>query len=349
MKHYLYSLLFILPTQLFYSQEKRWMLVEEFTQASCGPCALVEEKRSDISTEDHLIRLRYHTLWPGYDPMAVACSDEVKARLTTYQPTGIPKIFVNGNAFSGHPSQLSSYQQSLKNKASSPFSISLHYTYTANMDSVLVHGTITCARALKIFPAHLQIALIEKEINFATAPGTNGKTKFNQVVRKLLPDARGTILPLSWNNINAWDFCLSEKIPSGIYTKDELALVAWMQSDESLEVLQAAYTDKADLLPNEVCVLKRSTALADPTASSITLVPSLVNDFLRLQLSGETVQQASRILITNALGQVVYTQTITATETPYNISIPVNQWVKGIYYLSVEGTSPITPKKFIVY
>ena len=52
------------------AQTQRLILVEEFTNASCGPCALSNPSFNTLMTANasKVVAIRYHSSFPGYDP-----------------------------------------------------------------------------------------------------------------------------------------------------------------------------------------------------------------------------------------------------------------------------------------
>ncbi len=54
-----------------YAQSQRLVLLEHFTQASCGPCATYNPSIHTwlVNNPDKITSINYHTSWPGYDPM----------------------------------------------------------------------------------------------------------------------------------------------------------------------------------------------------------------------------------------------------------------------------------------
>ncbi|MEI6899538.1 MAG: hypothetical protein WCL00_06655 [Bacteroidota bacterium] len=85
---------FLLTFSLFYSlmlisQTQRLVLLEQFTQASCGPCATVNPGIESLlnSNPDKITSVWYHTSWPGVDPMYNQNPADVNARVGLYMST----------------------------------------------------------------------------------------------------------------------------------------------------------------------------------------------------------------------------------------------------------------------
>ncbi|HNQ83124.1 MAG TPA: hypothetical protein PKM34_05735 [Bacteroidales bacterium] len=54
-----------------HSQSQRMVLIEEATNASCGPCASQNPAFDNLLNQnrDILTAIKYHWYFPGYDPM----------------------------------------------------------------------------------------------------------------------------------------------------------------------------------------------------------------------------------------------------------------------------------------
>lgn len=238
-KYVLLSLFLITISLLSFGQSQRLVLLEHFTQASCGPCATYNPQIDDLlnSNPDKITGIMYHTSWPGYDPMYNHNPSESGGRTSYYSVTSVPNSVVDGNAYNGHPN---GWGMSLVNERydiPSPFEISIYQELSEDESMINVAMLI---KATEDVPAGMkaQIAVIEKYINFTNPPGNNTETEFNNVMKKMLPSHSGTGLPAftdgdyrilqySWELANVYDI-------------DELAVVGFVQNNTSKEILQAA-------------------------------------------------------------------------------------------------------------
>jgi Secretion system C-terminal sorting domain len=233
---------------LGYAQSQRLVFVEAFSQASCGPCASQNPAMNaaiTAATTDTVISLKYQTSWPGVDPMNAQNPTEVATRVTYYNVTGVPSRRLDGNM----GTSITGSTIRSRYPVASPYTIALSHNFSADYDSVFVTMVITCtqndAGTLKA-----RVALVEKEINFTTAPGSNGETTFYSVMRKMLPSAAGTTLATSWTvgQTQTLNFAVpipSEyglPIPGYIYNLNKLAVVAFIQDDATKNVRQAGYS-----------------------------------------------------------------------------------------------------------
>jgi len=71
MKKIILFSLFLATAVLGFSQSQRFIMFEEFTQASCGPCASQNPAFDALlnANVSKCTSIKYHTSWPGVDPM----------------------------------------------------------------------------------------------------------------------------------------------------------------------------------------------------------------------------------------------------------------------------------------
>lgn len=75
-----------------FSQSQRMVLLEEFTQASCGPCVLPNQTMHTLleANPDKITSIFYHTSWPGTDPMNAHNPTDVSAKVSYYGFNSVP-------------------------------------------------------------------------------------------------------------------------------------------------------------------------------------------------------------------------------------------------------------------
>lgn len=262
-----------------FAQVQRMVLVEEFTQASCGPCAAQNPAFNAVlapNLSTKVAAIKYQTNWPGVDPMNTQTQTWVGPRVSYYAVNGVPDAIMDGNVYQGAPSGVT--QSGIDNRyaVGSPFQLDLTHTMSSDFDSIFISVNITAAQAFTSNGAlKLHVALIEKEIIFATPPGSNGEVDFYGVMRQMLPNANGTTLTGTWATNDNASYTFAVAKPSYIYDVNQLQVVAFIQSDGNKEVQQAAITNPI-ALPNDA----QPTALAGlPSTglacSAVTFTPAV--------------------------------------------------------------------------
>lgn len=235
------------------AQNQRMVLVEEFTQASCGPCAAQNPGFNALleANLDKVIPIKYQTSWPGVDPMNAQTQTDVAPRVTYYAVTGVPEGMADGHiwpatggSYAGAPGIYTQALIDAEYAVTSPLIMTMTHSLNAALDSVTINLTVTASTAVS-GNLILRLAMVEKEIGFTNAPGTNGEKDFSYVMRKMYPDGSGAAFAnmTSGSTVNlSW----TVPVPSYIYNKAEIAFVAWVQDDAitahttTSNVLQAA-------------------------------------------------------------------------------------------------------------
>jgi hypothetical protein len=229
---------------------QRMMLLEHFTQASCGPCASQNpalKARLDANP-GKVVAIKYQTSWPGVDPMNAANPTDAANRVTYYNVTGVPNSVVDGNAYNGSPGGVNQSLIDTRSSGSDAADVDVKYIIIDNADPVSDSMLVTAkVKAISALPAgyKLRVAAIERQIEFATPPGSNGEKYFESVMKKMLPDGNGTTLPaIAAGDSVSYTFKWSLKRANGsdvYYNLGQAAAVGFVQNDANKQVLGTAY------------------------------------------------------------------------------------------------------------
>ncbi len=245
MKRFTLLVLALCCTVVVWSQHKKRVLIEEFTQASCAPCAAQNPAFNAklLANAAIVTPVKYQTVWPGVDPMNAQNRREVAARVDYYGVNSVPNGFVNGavieddcGAYLGAPACMDESEIVAANESTTPVTILVSHSFTADFDSVLITVKVKSDESLS-GPIRLRTALLEAKINFTTAPGTNGEKDYTHVMRSFVPSVDG---------IATGDFAKGEEKTYTLafpyynfYNADNLEVVSWLQHDDSKEVYQS--------------------------------------------------------------------------------------------------------------
>lgn len=238
-KSFYLLILFISLATLSFGQSQRLVLLEHFTQASCGPCATSNPAITAMlnANPDKFTAIMYHTSWPGYDPMYNHNTVENGARTTYYGVNSVPNSVLDGNVYNGHPNGWSISTVNNRYDVPSPFDMYIYHELSADENTLsvklMIQATEDVAAGMKA-----QLAVIEKFIDFASPPGSNGESDFNNVMKKMLPNQSGTTLPA----FEAGEYVIYEYEweHQNVYEIDELAAIGFIQNNSNKEVQQAA-------------------------------------------------------------------------------------------------------------
>lgn len=275
MKKLLLSIASLLVAVTAFGQSQRLVLFEQFTQASCPPCAAANPALNAMldNMTDQVVSIKYQTSWPGTDPMNAHNPTQVQTRVNYYSVTGVPDGFLDGGVgFSGQPSSLTSGDITTRYAVSSPFTINADFYLNAAKDSIFCHATINCTQAVSgSLVAHMVV--IERNIYFTSAPGTNGEKHFEGVMKKMLPSDQGTSMAASYAPGDMLDLNYSWAL-ANVYDKNQLALVVFVQDNATKEVLQAGYMSPR--IPND-CGITAVNGDAYQCVSDVTPTVTIKN------------------------------------------------------------------------
>ena len=225
------------------AQNERVLLFECFTNTSCGPCAQYNPGLDALINNNagRVVAIKYHMNWPGAnDPMYLHNPVDNNNRKGVYNVNSVPHTVVDGIRFSGNPGNLN---QSMVNNwlpITSPYEMRLSCEIEGNTVTVHVMGR---ALADLTGPHNLYVGVIEKEIHYSSAPGSNGERDFYSVMKKLLPTASGTVIgSVSEGDYFAYSFSWEM---ANVYDVNQIDAIAWIQNTSSKEVVQACKSSES--------------------------------------------------------------------------------------------------------
>lgn len=251
------------------------VLGELFTGSECPPCAGADyafEALSEYYPRSIFAILEYHVHIPAPDPMTNP--DTFKRYLYYGGDFGTPTVIIEGKdkITGGGPKFLAANRFNVYNFTAEKYfdeKPEVEISGNAQKELNLVKINLKIKENKKIDKdAHVNIALVEKSLNY---PGGNGVTKNIYVVRSLYNGADGSTLNFK-NGTDNLDVSFDlNKIEEGLtkylndptkdpswrrgvpftgwkqrtdkLNMDNLAVVAWVQNNESKKVLQAYYMD----------------------------------------------------------------------------------------------------------
>jgi len=249
MKHFYTVLALVFFSGCAIAQSQRIVLVEEFTGEDCGPCAGINPTFNKMLNDNiaKAVSIKYQSIVnPGNtNVLYTQTKAEVNIRDSYYSTTSIPIAVVDGNFKKANAGQIKTVDIDTRYGDNSAFNLAVEHQFSVNGDSVFINVDI---EATDNFAAggnstfKLRVALVEKEIELAS-PALNGERKFYNVMRKMYPNAAGTSLAQSWPIGQMQTITFKAKLPSYIYDKSEIQVVAFLQDDNSKEVQQAAISE----------------------------------------------------------------------------------------------------------
>lgn len=149
-------------------------------------------------------------------------------------------------ATSNHVSSLTNAAIANAANVPSPFTINMTREWNNDATSITVNVTVTASQNYtSTGPLVFRTVMVERKIEFATAPGTNGEKTFKDVGIKSFPNLQqGTPLATSWTSGQTYTFSLACPIPAYVRKKTEIGFVGFIQDDGNREVQQAFRLNK---------------------------------------------------------------------------------------------------------
>ncbi|QQS35860.1 MAG: Omp28-related outer membrane protein [Ignavibacteriales bacterium] len=228
---------------------QKTILLEDFANVSCIPCVasnkIIEALTRVTYGHSKLIAIKYPTNFPGpNDPFYLASKPNCDTRMTFYNILFAPTTIIDGRM-----RPISSDSIKIKDSINTRLQIPRQFemTVTKSIVDSVYSTTVTIetldGAGINFTNLVLHTVVTEQEIEFANPPGSNGETKFYDVMREMLPNFSGEVI----SNINQpgvftfnRSFTLSGSKAS--WDKTKLHTVAFIQDRVTREVYQAVST-----------------------------------------------------------------------------------------------------------
>lgn len=286
----------------------RMTLFEEFTGENCGPCASTNPGLNAVlaANPTKVIALKWQVPIPSAPSATWSLYRTNQAEIDwRYKSSGYnypsqntaTNAITNGinsapsgrfdgqhqwlfGATSDHPFYVSNSVINAAASATTPFSISMNTQWDATFDNAVVTVTIAASSAFTATGNLVfRLCLVERNIEFNTAPGSNGEKDFEDVVRKSYPTtttgtavtSMGTNITGNWTPSQTQTYTINCAIPAYIVDKGQMAFVGFIQDDGTKKVWQAARTAQP-AIPNEA---KALAANVTSVICSSTVVPNV--------------------------------------------------------------------------
>ena len=222
------------------------VLLEDFANVSCVPCVtsnkIIEGLVNMTYGTTKLVAIKYPTNFPSpSDPFYLANSSECDVRMGYYNILFAPTTIVDGTL---KPSSLDSNDVKAKVEQqllqTPKFKIAVKDSISGSEYYIQIAVVVTDQSGLDFSKLILHTVITETDIEFTTPPGSNGETKFYDVMRKMLPDKDGESLSvLSTLNSKTFEkqFSLNPN-----WVQSNINTIVFIQNKDTKEVYQAGST-----------------------------------------------------------------------------------------------------------
>lgn len=220
------------------AQNQRTVVLECFTSATCPPCASINPSLDNLinNNADKLIAIKYHVNWPtNHDPMNHHNIADVSAKVSYYSVSSVPTSVGDGT----WKNDSDVVNQNLINQwaaVPSPLEMRMTHFFNAAQDTMFVVVMGKATTDIDSDNLKLNVAVLEKTMEYATAPGTNGERIFHNVMKKMLPKAAGeSLYDLDAGEYFAFSYSWAL---ANVMNINELTAVAWVQDNDTKQVFQ---------------------------------------------------------------------------------------------------------------
>ncbi len=269
------------------SSNRRLVLFEEFTNTSCEPCSEFSPSLDKViaSRMNDMVAITYHLNFPSNrDPFYLANPEEAMARSTFYDVSGVPSLRVDGEHRGawGYEEYLDEY---IDNAANVPAKVDIDTEAQLDGGKLTVNVSLQPKDVPQDADLRLYVVAVEERVEW-DAPAPNGETSWNYVMRKMLPDAHGEVLPADLTQTANLQYEYTWQV-ANFYDENELGIVTFVQDNTTKMILGTCYTPRPTGSPRAVKILQ-----VDNTPDRICM-PFFSSDLTVRNTGRETLTQAN--------------------------------------------------------
>lgn len=222
------------------------VLIEDFANVSCIPCVtsnkIIESLTNVRYGHSKLVAIKYPTNFPSpNDPFYLANTIDCNSRISYYNIFFAPTTIVDGilkPISTDSVSVIAAVDQRLTKEVK--FRMDVSTSVVGSQYFITVTVQVLNGTGIDFSKCVLQTVVTETDIEFAIAPGSNGETKFYDVMRVMLPSNAGQSL----EGISQTEEVVFQRQTSmnANWVTDKLNTIAFIQNVVTNEVYQATST-----------------------------------------------------------------------------------------------------------
>lgn len=222
------------------------VLIEDFANVSCNPCVvsnkILEQLTNHTFGRKRLVAVKFPTNFPSpVDPFFLANGPDCTSRMNYYNIQIAPTNVIDG-LFKPIPSDSNDVKSKILTQLEKvpQFVILVDHSINGNNYTINITLEIKDLSNLDFSNLVLHTVVTETNIEFATPPGSNGETKFFDVMRKMLPGNQGESLT-SYNQIGTYTFQRQLTLNSN-WNASNINTVVYVQNTNTKEIFQTGST-----------------------------------------------------------------------------------------------------------
>lgn len=222
------------------------VLIEDFANVSCNPCVvsnkILEQLTNHTFGRKRLVAVKFPTNFPSpVDPFFLANGPDCTSRMNYYNIQIAPTNVIDG-LFKPIPSDSNDVKSKILTQLEKvpQFVILVDHSINGNNYTINITLEIKDLSNLDFSNLVLHTVVTETNIEFATPPGSNGETKFFDVMRKMLPGNQGESLT-SYNQTGTYTFQRQLTLNSN-WNASNINTVVYVQNTNTKEIFQTGST-----------------------------------------------------------------------------------------------------------
>lgn len=316
---------------------QRKVLIEQFTNSGCPPCAGITPVIASYvnANSNDVLMLAYHTSFPYSDSMYFENSFQSNQRVAFYSVAGVSASRVDGNFFTGN--LVPTLNTTIPNAGAVAPRYNITFS-TSNFNGTTVNASVifeSTDPANTGEPLTAMIVLAEKNVlksSYVCCAGANTETEYPWVVRRMLPDEIGTTLVNT--NLIGTDLVNVTGNTTNIKDYSELRIIAFVQNTATKAVYQA-----------EISTPLNTTGISEIDALSkylFTIANPVSNNIL---IHFNSLSTIYNVRITDAFGKLIYHQTV---KNSADINIDAAKFKSGVCFIQVANDYAIETKRIVI-
>lgn len=302
-------------------------IYEMFTSSTCPPCVYANEALDALLDENsgEYSLIKYQVNWPGQgDPYYIL---EAGVRVDYYEVTTVPSLYVNSENFSP---AMDITQEDFDAFQDAETALEIEITQATIDDDNMI--TIESELLSKVnYAAGLSAHIVVVEKLTVENVGSNGETEFHNVMMAMLPDALGETLEEINTDVPVTLIQSYDMDETNMETKDDLAVVVFVQDNTDNSILQSAMIDVTIISGTEDNLLAQGEIKLYPNPASNNLMIESVIDIQKIEMY-------------NQIGQFVKVENTNSKAINLNIA----HLESGVYFVKVFSQGSVITKSFIV-
>ncbi len=305
-------------------------LFENFTNLSSNSALTFSNQLNLVLNEagNDVVGIEYHASFPGSDSLNVNNPADPGARILYYGVGLIPYGFLNGGTqpylnfdfITKKPTPADIIAQSL---GSAPYLLS---TISAKTDDNINGKVIITSQGNY---TNQRISLYTVIVEDILVQSDNGTITLYNVVKKFLPSAGGTPIQANWTKGEQIEVPFNWKFVK-VYDPDKIEVVAFLQADETKEVLQAV-SSKQIITSTQPKIDGKETGIKEAV-----LAPNPATEISRI-IFPAPLKKDLKLEIFNLNGQMVKSDKIFKTVDVYEFN--VSDFNNGLYFIRLLETN----------